>query len=257
MRASLQKLAALALMAATPSISQAFTTNDYFGSFPAATWGGSGIPNDAVAVAKQIVNGNTTITIAMSATGRYQNPQPTHNGLVPIYTVGAGSNCGIATDPVNCPSADQGALWNWNYYVAVTNINGATKSIKDYQIDIWYDFDPTGPVAEPDTAGLGRINVTQGVGLATVNLLQGSENLLFGWMAGLPAYTHVTPPAGSFNPNATGNYQFMLTVSNLSQSVPYDTVAMEVQVVPVPAAVWLFGSALGLVGLMRRRSAVA
>ena len=28
---------------------------------------------------------------------------------------------------------------------------------------------------------------------------------------------------------------------------------MDVQVVPVPAAVWLFGSALGLAGLMRRR----
>lgn len=248
----LQKFAALALMATTPGISQAFTTYDYFGSFPAATWGGNGIPNDAVAAAKQIVNGNTTITIAMAATGRFQNPSTTNNGAA-VYTAGAGSNCGIATDPVSCPSADQGALWNWNYYIAVTNINGATKSIKDYQIDIWYDFDPTGPAEDPDTAGLGRINVTQALGANVVPLLQGSENLLFGWMAGSPAYPHVTPPGGSFNPNATGNYQFLLTVKNLAGTVPYDSVAMEVQVVPVPAAVWLFGSALGLLGVVRRR----
>jgi hypothetical protein len=256
MAMQLTKLAAMALMATVPGISQAFTTYDYFGSFPAATWGGSGIPNDAVAAAKQIVNGNTTITIAMAATGRYQNPQTTNNGAA-VYTAGAGSNCGIATDPVGCPSADQGALWNWNYYVSVTNENGATKSIKDYQIDIWYDFDPTGPVEDPDTAGLGRFNLTQAVGGYTVNLLEDSQNLLFGWMSGSPAASYVTPPAGSFNPNATGNYQFMITVKNLAGTVPYDSVAMEVQVVPVPAAVWLFGSALGLVGLMRRRSAVA
>ncbi|MCK6371213.1 MAG: PEP-CTERM sorting domain-containing protein, partial [Gammaproteobacteria bacterium] len=32
--------------------------------------------------------------------------------------------------------------------------------------------------------------------------------------------------------------------------------ALEVQVVPVPAAVWMFGSALGLLGWVRRRSAI-
>jgi hypothetical protein len=57
---------------------------------------------------------------------------------------------------------------------------------------------------------------------------------------------------GAFNPNALGNYQFAITVS--SGSFPLDSVAMEVQVIPVPAAVWLFGSALGLFGVMRRRA---
>jgi hypothetical protein len=38
---------------------------------------------------------------------------------------------------------------------------------------------------------------------------------------------------------------------------PYDTfVTFNVNVVPVPAAVWLFGSALGLMGVLRRRAAV-
>lgn len=245
MRNTIQKLAALVVMVAAPGASFAFTTWDTFGSFPAATWGGSGIPNDAVAVAKQFVNGSTTITIAMAATGRYSNPATTNDGNG-VYFAGAGSNDGL-----DGGGHSVGATWNWNYYISVV---GGGKSIKDYQIDIWYDLDPTGPIVDPDTAGLGRINVTQAVGSYVVNLAEDSQNLMFDYLAGIPAYAHVTPPGGLFNPNATGNYQFLLTVKNLSGTVPYDSVAMEVQVVPVPAAVWLFGSALGLVGVMRRRA---
>jgi hypothetical protein len=42
--------------------------------------------------------------------------------------------------------------------------------------------------------------------------------------------------------------------ANCALTALIDNVSIETQVVPVPAAVWLFGSALGLLGWIRRRS---
>jgi hypothetical protein len=242
----LEKLAAVAVIAAVPGIGSAYTVYDNFGAFPDATWGGTGIPNDAVAASKQFVDGDTTIRVAMNATGRYSNPQLSNNGAAVFYA-GPGSNTGG-----NNESPTTGALWNWNYFIDITSTSG--KVLKDYQIDIWYDFNPAGPAACCSVSGLGRINVTHALTISASNatLLEGSENLLFSYLAAPSPYPFVTPPAGGFNPNALGNYQFAITVS--SNSFPLDSVAMEVQVVPVPAAVWLFGSALGLFGVMRRRA---
>ena len=53
-----------------PGIASAFTIYDDFGSFPDATWGGSGIPNDAVAASMQIIDGTNTVRVALSATER-------------------------------------------------------------------------------------------------------------------------------------------------------------------------------------------
>jgi hypothetical protein len=250
MRCQFLKVAAAALLIGAPGISSAYTVYDGFGPFTNATFGGIGIPNDAVAASKQIIDGDTTITIALNATERYSNPAVGDNGAGIFYAT-PGQNCGVATDPIGCPSANQGALWNWNYYIGITSSSG--KVLKDYQIDIWYDLNPAGPTACCSVAGLGRINVT--AALLAFNpasvLEQGSENLLFNYLnVGSPPF--ITAPGGAFNPNALGNYQFAITVS--TGSFPLDSVAMEVQVIPVPAAAWLFGSALGLFGVMRRRA---
>lgn len=249
----IQKLVAIAALVAAPGIASAFTVYDTFGSFPDATWGGTGIPNDAVAAAKTIIDGDTTIRIAMNATGRYSNPQLSNNGAA-VFFATPGQNCGVVTDPVGCGgpgTGPQGALWNFNYFIDI--VSGSGKVLTDYQIDLWYDFNPAGPNA-CCTLPTGRINVTNALlflGDPNSVLEEGSENLLFSYLASNAAPI-ITAPGGLFNPNALGNYQFALTVTN--GFFPVESIAMEVQVVPVPAAVWLFGSALGLMGVMRRRA---
>jgi len=254
MRRRFLRAAMLAAMIIAPGMGSAYTVYDGFGPFPNATFGGTGIPNDAVAASRQFVDGDTVIRIALSASERYSNPPVGDNGAGIFYAT-PGQNCGVATDPIGCPSANQGALWNWNYYIGIAS--GSGKVLKDYQIDIWYDFNPAGPTACCSVAGLGRIDVTKALVLAASNatLLQGSENLLFSYLAAppVPQNQYITPPGGAFNPNALGNYQFAITLRS-SSGFPLDSVAMEVQVVPVPAAAWLFGSALGLFGVMRRRA---
>ena len=233
-----------------PNFASAFTIYDNFGSFPDAMWGGSGIPNDAVAASMQMVDGANTLRVALSATERYSNPPVSDNGAG-IYQALAGSNCGVATDPVGCPSANQGALWNFNYFVDITG--GGV--LGDYQIDLYYDFDPAGPNSFGDLTGLGRIDLTAFLfanSLENETVLQDSQNLLFNFLASdEPGILYA--PDGSFDPNAIGNYQFAMTVTRAG--FPVDTVAMEVNVVPIPAAAWLFASGLIALGWMRRKGA--
>jgi len=245
---ALASLLAFCFVAAMPTSVPAFTVYDSFGAFPAATWGGTGIPNDAVAASMQIVDGATTVTVAMNATQRFSNPLVTNNGAA-VYFAGPGSNFGGAGE-----SSIEGALWNFNYYLSVS---GPGK-LADYQIDIWYDFDPAGPNAFGDLSGLGRIDLTATLLCGALcgadpnaTLVEDSQNLMFGFL-GVDNLPFIDAPVGGFDPNATGNYQFAITVSRAG--FPVDTVAMEVQVVPIPAALWLFGSALGLLGYWTRRS---
>jgi len=246
----LTKIAAVLMAIALPGISSAFTIYDEFGSFEDATWGGSGIPNDAVAASMQIVNGDDLLRVAMSATERYSNPAVGDNGEA-IYSAEIGSNCGVDTDPVGCPSANQGALWNWNYFVDVTG--GGV--LGDYQIDIWYDLEAGAQRAFGDLSGLGRIDITASLyaqGLENLTMIEGSENNLFAWL-GTDQLPFVDAPDTVFDPNAVGNYQYAITVTRTG--FPVDTVAMEVNTVPVPASIWLLGSAIGLLGWIRRRMA--
>ena len=250
-------IAAAIILLLLPGFASAFTVFDDFGSFPDATWGGSGIGTDAVAASDQFVydyqsGGTDVVRVAMSATERYSNPPVSDNGAA-IYTAGTGSNCGVDTDPIGCPGGGyQGALWNWNYYVDVAGTAGTT--LGDYQIDIYYDLNPAGPNAFGDLSGLGKFDLTAFLldnNAGGLTVAQDSQNNLFGWLA-TDDPPFVDAPGIAFDPNAVGNYQFAMTVTRSGFSV--DTVAMEVNVVPIPAAVWLFGSALGLLGWMRRKT---
>jgi len=212
---------------------------DTFGPLPQATFGGTGIPNTEVAISSQFSNGTSLITVAMSATQRYSNPALGNDGAG-TYFAGTGSNFGGAGQ-----SPNEGALWNFNYYI---NIDSTHETLSDYEITIFYDFDPA---FDNGPAGLGTINVTNAIPGGTT-LVEDSQNLMFGFLAtGVPFV--VTPPAfGPFDPNVQGEYNFGIQVAQAGWGV--ENVRMDVQVVPVPAAIWLFGSALGLLGWMRRKA---
>ncbi|QDT69483.1 hypothetical protein MalM25_24220 [Planctomycetes bacterium MalM25] len=223
-----------------PGQAQATPIFDTFGPLPQATFGGQGIPNDEVAVSTQIVDGDNVITVAMSATQRFSNPPLTNDGAGTFFAT-PGSNFGGAGE-----STTEGALWNWNIYI---DVDGGAKTLSDYQIDVFYDFD----AAEDTLIGsLGSLNITNGI-LASptpmTTLVEDSQNLLFGFLASpLPGF--VSPPAGAFDPNASGEYTFAITVSDPSSGFPVETVAMDVTVIPEPAAALLclvgLGAALGL-----------
>jgi hypothetical protein len=215
---------------------------DTFGPLDEATFGGTGIPNDEVAISSQFSNGTSLITVAMSATQRFTNPPLTNDGAG-TYFAGAGSNTPSGTSL-------EGALWNFNYYI---NIDSTTETLADYDITLFYDFDPAfdnGPV------GLGTINIKNailgGPNPLTTTLVEDSQNLMFGFLASDVAGV-INAPAGTFDPNAFGEYNFGISVGQLGWGV--ENVRMDVQVVPIPPAVWLFGSGLlGLVGIARRKA---
>lgn len=199
---------------------------DEFGPLPQATFGGTGIPNDAVAASTQIIDGDTTITVALAASERFSNPAVTNDGAGTYFAL-AGSNFGG-----NGESTTEGALWNFNFYI---NVDGPNE-VSDYQFDLFYDFDPA---IDNSFASLGVIDVTASTPIG-VTLVEDSQNLLFGFLS-LPAPPFLTPPAGAFDPDAEGEYTFAIGVSTLGPvAFPLESVAIDVVVqIPEPATATL------------------
>lgn len=217
-------------------------TFDTFGPLPQATFGGTGIPNDEVAAGSQFVFNDVTITVALSATQRFNNPALTSDGAGTFF----------ATPGSNTPPGTtlEGSLWNFNYYVEVASPSGSA-DVSDFQFDLLYDFDPA---ANSGAAALGRIDLTAGtipaVGGGTVpSVIQGSQNLLFNFLdTGVPGIV-TPPPLADYDPDVFGEYTFALLVSQAG--FPLETVAMKVQVIPEPATAGL--ALIAASGLLARR----
>jgi len=196
-----------------------------FGPLPEATFGGSGIPNDSVAITS-ITDGGVTITLGLAAHGRFDNPEVTNDGNGTFFTE-------PGTDvPSTDPNALDVALWNFDFYAEV---EGA--SFSDYQFDLFYD-------ANPDSStDFGILDFNEAVlagggDLASTTLVEGSQNLSFDFLFN-DSLSFITAPSSPFDANATGLYSFSLQATRISDSQVLGSTLMTVAVVPVPAAVGL------------------
>lgn len=233
--------AAAAFFVAAASSAFAVTpTFQFFEELPGATFGGSGIPNDPAAWSQFTADNGDVLTLGLIATQRFFNPALSNDGAG-TYGAGVGANTGGP----GSTSSLTGALWNFNWYADISGAGGSV--LEDFEVKLLYDLDPA---AGNVLADLGEIDISgllTGTGFTTS---QSSQNLLFNYLtAGVPG---VTPPVGgSFDPNAAGEYSFALTSS-------LGSVAMNVNVVPLPAGAPLLIGAFGVWALVvRRRKAAA
>ncbi|MEM1445218.1 MAG: hypothetical protein AAGF84_04130 [Planctomycetota bacterium] len=221
---------------------------DTFGPLPQATFGGTGIPNDEVAAGSSFVSGDTTIVVALSATQRFSENPPLTSDNAGTFFATPGSNT-----PASDPNGLLGATWNFNFYIEVDNPNDPTLSVDDFEVDLFYDFDPA-----PNTvlADLGRIDIDSGTAAAVLSgdiapnptVVQGSQNALFGFLQNdIPGFVDA-PPLAPFDPSALGEYTFALQISGGGFAI--ETVSMKV-VVPEPTAALALLAGPGL--FVRRR----
>ena len=210
-------------------------TFDTFGTLSGATFGGQGIPNDAVAITT-VTSGNYTITLGLTAHQRYSNPAPVNDGAGTFYAVAGG-------DVYSSPQQPGYARWNVAYYVDF-DPNLSSWLPQGYSVRLYYD---------KDTA-VGN-DVTSYVTIEP-NIFNGSTfDTQDSWNLGM---------AGGigFDPNAYGEYSFALAVVKNNQILGMSAIVVnagdgQIPAPPVPdvgATLALMGlSFAGLGGFARRR----
>ena len=232
-------LGGAAVLAATAfgfaATASATPTFDTFGPLPQATFGGSGIPNDAVA---QSTFEDTGI-LALSSTQRFFNPPVTNDGAG-NYFAEPGFNDGTP----GSFSGTLGALWNFNFFISAPD----GQTLENFIFTLRYDFDPGLDTPESE---LGQIDIV----FLDETVIQGSQNNLFGFLA-TPAIGLTPPDFGPFDPDVPGQYSYILSAFSSPDGPELARVAIDVNVgqLPEPATLALFG--LGLAGLavaQRRR----
>jgi hypothetical protein len=118
-------------------------------------------------------------------------------------------------------------------------------------IEVIENLDPVAVISAVPTSGVNPLTVTFD-GSGSYDPL--GDDLLFDWNfddgsgSSSPVITHTY--------DAPGTYYAVLTVVDPLGLADFTTVEINVSAVPVPPAVWLFGSGLiGLIGVARRKSA--
>jgi hypothetical protein len=221
-------------LAASATAAPITPTYDAFGPF-AATFGGSGIPNHAVATTSFSDSGHT-FTIGLTAHQRFVGPNLDNDGAGTFYAPAGES-----------PSGSGLALWNFAYYIDITGAG----SLADYTVELLYDFDPG---VGTDDAQHGVVDISTLLGALTYPV-QDSQNLGFAFLdtSSPPVITPPTYP--SFNPLVNGEYTFAIRVSNSAGQL--GETAIEVNSVPEPGSMILFGlGAVGAIAGVRRRKSL-
>ncbi|RMD87313.1 MAG: PEP-CTERM sorting domain-containing protein [Alphaproteobacteria bacterium] len=219
---------------------------DSFGPLPQATFGGSGIPNDAVAISSFEITtpsqSTVSVTLGLTATERFANP-PVGNDGAGTFFAGTGANFGGPGDP----SSLLGAKWNFGYFIGLTG--GTFADIADIlAFDLRYD-------TSPDGLDFGVWDLSASIaalGLGSGSVFEDSQNLLFSFLnTGVPGF--ITPPASAFDAGAAGTYSFELLATDANGN-RVGLSAIDVRTVPEPASAlpMLFGI-LSLAALRRRR----
>jgi hypothetical protein len=231
-------LVACVTVSAVTAEAQITPTGSRFGTLSEATFGGTGIPNDAVMVRDNIPG----LTMGLTATQRCGtvicNPALTNNGFGRFFaSAGADLNPPSPTNPY--------AIWNWNFF-----IGGAAAT--NYNYKLFYDFNSAS--GNPQ-ASHGTIAVPWAV--LSTGPFQNSWNLGMDFLAS-PG-VGITPPSGTFDPDALGEYTFALVafdkagVGGLEFGDEVARVAMAVNVVPEPSTYALMAAGIGFLGVMSRR----
>ena len=211
-------LALAAALVSAASVQAQITPAGTFGSLPANSFGGSGIPTNSV-----MLGGVNGATLGLSATARYTSPTVTNNGAGTYYAAPGESTGG--------PSNTGFASWNFDYYV-----NKPSNSTDIFTL--YVDGDP----ATGNSLGDATTNSFV-LGVLPANYFD-SSNLKYGW----------TFPA-SFNPNTPGQYSFALYQrSAAGEELSHVAMNVNVGTVPEPSSLALLGSGfVGLAGFVKRR----
>lgn len=102
-----------------------------FGALSAATFGGSGIPNDRVAITT--IDG---VTLGLTATQRYSNPPVTDDGAGTFF-----ATAGVDSVP-------NYALWNFDMYIS-------NASTTNYAMQLLWDLNPGAGTDEASLSSFG------------------------------------------------------------------------------------------------------
>lgn len=228
----LSGIVALALCLASVATVSAITitpTGTTFGSLPAATFGGSGIPNDAVEI--------TTIgdlTLGLTATQRFDNPAVTNDGAGTFFA-------GAGDDTLHGKPAY--GQWNFDFYIKGLGGSQFVKLYYDNNAAVGNDVSSFFP-----TAVDGQDSWNLGMGFLNGGIFNPNSSGEYGFA--LVAYEN----EWSLNSPDENGYHPILTSVEIGRT----SILVKVGTSSVPDAgstVFMFGS--GIVGLilLRRRFA--